>query len=303
MYPFEQVISAVEIAGLQADRPVSRMRELERETTIDTNSLTSVSTEGFTPARALGRVAIVGRGRLGTALATALERTGADVVGPLGRDASAEADAALLCVPDAAIADAARSVAAWAPLVGHTSGATPLAVIAESTRADCFGLHPLQTFAGDDGDADRFHGCAAAIAGTSPAALEFAESLALGLDMDPITIDERHRADYHAAASIASNFLIVLEDAAEEVAEHAGLDRAAARAALAPLVRASVENWAALGPERALTGPLARGDEATIGAQRAAIERSAPELLELFDALLDRGHSLAARATLIGRAA
>ncbi|MBA2763312.1 MAG: DUF2520 domain-containing protein [Thermoleophilaceae bacterium] len=279
------------------------MRELERETTIDTNSPTSASTEGSAAPRALGRIAIVGRGRLGSALAAALGRVGADVVGPLGHDESVEAEAALLCVPDAAIAHAARSAAAWAPLIGHTSGATPLAMIAESTGADCFGLHPLQTFAGDDADADRFRGCAAAIAGTSAAALEFAEGLARRLDMDPIRIDERHRAGYHAAASIASNFLIVLEDAAETVAERAGLDRAAARAALAPLVRASVENWAELGPERALTGPVARGDEATIAAQRSAIERSAPELLELFDSLLERGRSLAARATPLGRAA
>lgn len=279
------------------------MRELERETTIDTNSLTSVSTEGSAAPSTLGRVAIVGCGRLGTALAAALARTGADVIGPLGRDASAEADAALLCVPDAAIADAALSAAAWAPLVGHTSGATSLAVIAASTGADCFGLHPLQTFPGGDGDADRFHGCAAAVAGTSLAARGFAERLALALDMDPITIDERHRSSYHAAASIASNFLIVLQDAAEQVAEHAGLERAAARAALAPLVRTSVENWAELGPERALTGPIARGDEATIGVQRAAIEQSAPELLDLFDALLDRGRSLAARTTPLGQAA
>ncbi len=279
------------------------MRELERETTIDTNSPTSVSTEGSAVPSTLGRVAIVGCGRLGTALAAALARTGADVVGPLGRDASAEADAALLCVPDAAIAEAALSTAAWAPLVGHTSGATSIAVVAASTGVECFGLHPLQTFPGGDGDADRFQGCAAAVAGTSPAALEFADRLALVLDMDPITIDETRRAAYHAAASIASNFLIVLQDAAEQIAEHAGLERAAARAALAPLVRASVENWAELGPERALTGPVARGDEATIGVQRAAIEQSAPELLNLFDALLDRGRSLAARTTPLGRAA
>ncbi len=61
-----------------------------------------------------------------------------------------------------------------------------------------------------------------------------------------------------------------------------------------PLVRAAVENWAALGPERALTGPVARGDEATVARQRAAVAERAPELLALFDALTDATRALAA---------
>ena len=59
-------------------------------------------------------------------------------------------------------------------------------------------------------------------------------------------------------------------------------------------MRAAVENWAALGPERALTGPVARGDEATIAAQRDAISERAPELLKLFDALVEATRELAA---------
>jgi predicted short-subunit dehydrogenase-like oxidoreductase (DUF2520 family) len=94
---------------------------------------------------------------------------------------------------------------------------------------------------------------------------------------------------------MASNFLLALEASAERVAGGAGLDRRAARALLAPLVRRSVENWAELGPERALTGPVARGDEATIRRQRLAVEAGAPDLLPLFDVLLDATRSLAAR--------
>ena len=60
-----------------------------------------------------------------------------------------------------------------------------------------------------------------------------------------------------------------------------------------PLVRATVENWAALGTERALTGPVARGDEQTVAAQRAAIAERAPDLLELFDVMVDRTRELA----------
>ena len=61
-----------------------------------------------------------------------------------------------------------------------------------------------------------------------------------------------------------------------------------------PLVRATVENWARLGPERALTGPVARGDEATINRQREAVAEAAPELLDLFDALVRATRELAA---------
>ena len=76
--------------------------------------------------------------------------------------------------------------------------------------------------------------------------------------MRPMRVAPEDRAAYHAAASIASNFLVTLEAAAERLAATAGVDRAA----LAPLVRAAVETWAELGAERALTGPIARGDEA-----------------------------------------
>jgi predicted short-subunit dehydrogenase-like oxidoreductase (DUF2520 family) len=68
-----------------------------------------------------------------------------------------------------------------------------------------------------------------------------------------------------------------------------GLDREL----LAPLVRATVENWIALGPDRALTGPVARGDEQTVQRQRAAIEHRAPDLTPLFDALVQATRSLA----------
>ena len=89
---------------------------------------------------------------------------------------------------------------------------------------------------------------------------------------------------------------MTLEAAAERVAAAAGLDGHEARALLAPLVRRTVENWAALGPERALTGPVVRGDDETVGAQRAAVERVAPELLGLFDELLGATRALAERA-------
>ena len=135
-----------------------------------------------------------------------------------------------------------------------------------------------------------FSGAGAAIAGTTPRALALARELARALGMLPVEIAEADRPAYHAAASIASNFLITLEAAAERIGAAVGLEREQ----LVPLVRATVENWSRLGPERALTGPVARGDEATVARQRAAVEEVAPELLPLFDELVTATRALAA---------
>jgi predicted short-subunit dehydrogenase-like oxidoreductase (DUF2520 family) len=241
------------------------------------------------------KVGVVGAGRLGTALAAALRRAGYPVEGPARRgEVPSGCEAIVLCVPDAEIPAAAATVAGAVPLVGHTSGATPLAALAPVDPPGRFGLHPLQTF-GEAACAETFEGAGCAIAGGSAGALAFARELAEELGMVPFEIAEEGRAAYHAAASIASNFLVTLEAAAERVAAGAGLDPAQARALLAPLVRRTVSQWAEVGPERALTGPLARGDEATVTAQRDAVAGVAPELLGLFDELVERTRELAAR--------
>ena len=134
-----------------------------------------------------------------------------------------------------------------------------------------------------DGPPPRLTGAAAAIDGSSPETLAVARALAETLGMAPIELAPEDRAAYHAAASIASNFLVTLEGAAERLAGTAGLQREQ----LVPLVRATVENWARLGPERALTGPVARGDEATVQRQRAAVAERTPDLIELFDHLVE----------------
>jgi predicted short-subunit dehydrogenase-like oxidoreductase (DUF2520 family) len=236
-------------------------------------------------------VGVVGSGRLGTALAAALRDAGVDVDGPAGRGETPRGQAILLCIPDAEIPAAAATVAGAADFVGHTSGATPLAALAAS-GAQLFGLHPLQTIAHGAGP-DDFRGAGCAVAGSTPEALGLARSVAQALGMHPFEIDDAGRAAYHAAASIASNFLLSLEHAAEQVAAGAGLERAEARALLGPLVERTARNYATLGPERALTGPVARGDEATVAAQREAVAEAAPHLLPLFDELVERTRDLA----------
>ena len=241
------------------------------------------------------RLGVVGPGRLGTALAAALEGAGYPVEGPAGRsEAPAGCDAIVLCVPDAEIPAAAAAVSGAAPLVGHTSGATPLSALEPAAGAGRFGLHPLQTFAEGSGP-EAFAGAGCAVAGDTPEAIALARALAQDLGMTPFEIAEDGRAAYHAAASIASNFLVTLEAAAERVAGGAGLEPGEARALLAPLVRRTVEQWSDAGPERALTGPVARGDDATVASQREAVAATAPELLALFDELVERTRELAAR--------
>jgi predicted short-subunit dehydrogenase-like oxidoreductase (DUF2520 family) len=194
---------------------------------------------------------------------------------PLDRGAdAASADVVLLAVPDDAIAAAAAAIAPGR-LVGHLSGATTLAPLAPH---EAFSLHPLMTVTSNGAS---FGGATAAVAGSTPRALETAHALAARLGLRALEVADSDRAAYHAAASIASNFLVTLEGAAERLAATAGVDREA----LVPLVRAALENWAALGPERALTGPIARGDEATVAGQREAIAERCPGLLPAFDAL------------------
>jgi predicted short-subunit dehydrogenase-like oxidoreductase (DUF2520 family) len=245
------------------------MRELERESASDTP--------------ACKRLAIVGRGRLGNALAAALSDSRYDLLGPLARGFDGHgADVVLLCVPDGEIAAAAARLSRG-PLVGHCSGATGLQPLKPH---EAFSLHPLMTVTAQGA---QFGGAGAAIAGATDRALTVAAELADALGMRAVEVLERDRVAYHTAASIASNFLITLEAAAEQLASDAGVDREL----LVPLVRATVDNWAALGAEQALTGPVARGDEQTVAAQRAAVEKRAPELLELFDVLVGRTRALA----------
>ena len=239
--------------------------------------------------RELDSIAVVGAGRLGTTLAAALRAAGLSVTGPLGRGPELESATTLvlLCVPDAEIAAAAAALGGRdGLLVGHCSGATTLEPLAGH---EALSLHPLMTVpAGSPPEVLR--GAAAAVDGATPRALAAAEALAGRLGMRPMRVAPGDRAAYHAAASIASNFLVTLEAAAERLAGTAGVDRHA----LAPLVRAAVETWVELGAERALTGPIARGDEATVARQRAAIGERTPDLLPLFDALADATRAVAA---------
>jgi predicted short-subunit dehydrogenase-like oxidoreductase (DUF2520 family) len=212
------------------------------------------------------RIRVIGSGRVGSAVTARLQERGVAV-------ADDAPELVLLCVPDSAIAATARSLPPG-PWVGHVSGATPLAALDPHERR--FSLHPLQTFTRNRGP-EQLDGAWAAITAESPEALAVARSLAETLGLHPFELADDQRTLYHAGAVFASNYLVTLERAAALLVEAAG----APREALRPLLQRTVEN----GFE--LTGPIARGDWATVEAHRAAIHEAKPELDDVYEALAE----------------
>jgi predicted short-subunit dehydrogenase-like oxidoreductase (DUF2520 family) len=218
---------------------------------------------------------VIGAGRLGQTMAPALRAAGATVIGPLGRGGIPEpGQIVLLCVPEPALATVSATIPAGC-IVGHCSASAPLDDLAPHER---FFAHPLLPFTKSGAE---FSGAACAIDGNTPRAIDAARNMATLLGMHAVKVPADRRALYHAAASMAANFLVTLEWAAERLAAPCDITRAD----LAPVVRASMENWLKLGGGDALTGPLSRGDTATVARQRAAVADSAPDLLPLWDAL------------------
>ena len=199
----------------------------------------------------------------------------------------------LLCVPDDAIREVCEAAAPSlepGTFVGHVSGATRLDALSSAADADCetFSLHPLQTIPTAQTD---LAGAPCAISASSAEGMTVARGLAERLGMRPFEVPEEGRAAYHAAASMASNFLIALEESAASLMEAAGVQDA--REVLAPLVLRSAANWADAGAA-ALTGPIARGDEATVTLHLEALATMTPELRPLYEALAERTRALGA---------
>ena len=217
------------------------------------------------------RAHVIGAGRVGSALAARLRERGVEV----SPDAP---ELVLLCVPDRAIAEVAAAVEPG-PWLAHVSGATPLSALARHTRR--FSLHPLQTFTTARGP-EQLDGAFAAVTAESDEAREAALWLARTLGLEPFELADEHRAAYHAGASIASNYLVTLRRAAGSLLEAAG----APPEALDPLMRRTIEN----GFE--LTGPISRGDWATVDAHLVAIREARPELEPMYATLAETTKAL-----------
>ena len=233
------------------------------------------------------RVGIVGPGRLGRSLALLLERAGHRVE-VAGRGGDPQADVVLLTVPDGEIATAAARITR-APVLLHCSGATGVEVLRPHRPAGS--LHPLMTFPGPEISLPDLAGVPAAVAG-DPEAVRVGTDLARSLGLRPFEVSGDRRM-YHAAAVMAGNFATVLLAEASRVLAAAGVDPAEAPALLAPLALESLRN-AAADPAAALTGPVARGDEAVLQGHREALgEAGLTDIRSLYDLLTASARRLA----------
>jgi predicted short-subunit dehydrogenase-like oxidoreductase (DUF2520 family) len=190
-------------------------------------------------------------------------------------------DLVLLCVPDRAIEEVARTIPVG-PWIAHTSGATRLAALDPHEKR--FSLHPLQSFTHARGP-EQLDGAYAAVTGENEGAREVGFWLARELGLEPFALDDSERALYHAGAVVAASYLVTLHKAAADLLEAAG----APPEALMPLMRRVLEN------DFELTGPAVRGDWETVEAHLAAIRERLPELEPLYRALADATADLAVR--------
>jgi predicted short-subunit dehydrogenase-like oxidoreductase (DUF2520 family) len=257
--------------------------------------------------------AVIGPGKVGTALARLLVGAGYVLIGIAGRTlASAQtacafagagrpatdppeltgtADLVLIATPDDAIRGVCDQVAdagGFHPgaIVAHCSGALPSTVLARARRAGAHvgSMHPLQTFATAEQAVVLIPGSYCCIEGDAEAVAVLTEA-AHALSMTPLSIATEAKPLYHAAAVVASNYLVVLAAAAVKLDETAGIAREDALKSLLPLIKGTVANLGDVGVPIALTGPVERGDVETARGHLSALRAKAPALLPLYKVL------------------
>jgi predicted short-subunit dehydrogenase-like oxidoreductase (DUF2520 family) len=255
---------------------------------------------------------VVGAGRVGATLGAALARAGHEIVAASGvseqsvaraerllpgvallpaDEVVAESEFVLLAVPDDVLRPLVSGLAdtdTWraGQLVAHTSGAQGLGVLdpAAARGVLALALHPVMTFTGRAEDLDRLLGATFGV--TAPDDMRpVAESLVVEMGGEPVWVPESARPLYHASLTIASNHLVTLVNDALGLLGGAGVAEPGRLAA--PLLSASLDNVLRLG-DAALTGPVVRGDVATVAAHVATLSRAAPDVLPSYRAMARR---------------
>lgn len=226
----------------------------------------------------ISTVHVIGTGRAGSALAGRLLAAGLTVTA--GRQPADEVELVLLAVPDGVIGEVAQTIPVG-PWIAHVSGATSVGALAPHVRR--FSLHPLQTLTEDRGP-EQLDGAWAALTFESPEAGTVARWLAERLRLHPFELADAEKALYHAGASMASNYLVTLYRLAARLLTDSG----APPEALVPLMRRVIENGFQL------TGPIARGDWATVDAHLAAIAEREPDIEPVYRALAEATRNVAA---------
>lgn len=263
---------------------------------------------------------LAGPGRAGLALSLAAVAAGHRVVGLLARRPEAaaaavgavggrplswdrplpEADLLVVAVRDDAIAAVAERLAPFAVAVGgavHLSGLTPVQTLAP-LGIPVASFHPLQTLPTPEAGAARIAGSWIAITGDDDLFADRLFAFAASMGARPFELAEELKPLYHAAAAAAANFTLAALATSERLFAAAGVDFAAA----GPLIAAVIANALALGPTPALTGPVARGDVATVRAQVAAVREAVPDLAGHFEALVRLTAAVAGTSELIEEA-
>ena len=210
------------------------------------------------------------------------------------------ADLTMLAVGDDQIGPACAALAAAGALDGtvlfHCSGALASDALAPASRAGAAvaSVHPIRSFADPAAVAASFAGTYCGVEG-DPAALALLEPALLALGARPVPIDAAAKTLYHSAAVFASNYLVTLLDTALRAYQAAGIPEQLARELAQPLVNETVANVFRLGPAPALSGPIARGDLATVHKQLDAVQRWDGASGRLYQALIEPTSALARR--------
>jgi len=247
------------------------------------------------------RVAIIGAGKVGTAVAVLLSRAGHEIAALSSRrQAHADSAAALtggralidpveaarlgevifITTPDDTLGEVCAGIAGGAGFlpgdtVFHMSGAVATDVLEPARRAGAGvgSIHPMQSFADATGAIDQLPGSVFGVT-AEPEALPVALEMVEALGGTAVQITDEQKALYHAAACIVSNYAVTLADMAEELYEAIGVDAELARRAYGPLLAGTQSNLARKGPTEALTGPIARGDSSTVRNHLKALEKA-----------------------------
>lgn len=250
-------------------------------------------------------VAVLGGGAMGSALVPALRRANLRVSTAWSRNphpgpwrsgalprALREAELVLLAVADGAVAQVCAALVderliVPGQLVVHLAGGLPVSVLEPAVRAGArtASMHPLRAVVPSP-PPDALKGATAAIAGSDAVALAQVTALVHALGMTPLVLSDAHRPLYHAAAVLAGGGQVALFAEAVRVFQTAtGAGEAEARAALLPLAQGALLALQGRTPAAAVTGPVLRGDAATVASHRDALQAVDPDLRALYEAL------------------